>query len=151
MVIRNVLLCMLASATFLIFGCSTKISATIINQDLYQDSEYYVVVNNPESNKGGVDGEIVSALGDYGISAKILNEGEAKDSNAPVIVTYQDWYKWDLAQYLWELDIYYNDNEMKSFAHANFHHGGLHTFPDRRKMVTRLIDEIMLKLGIPKK
>jgi hypothetical protein len=144
--IRNILLCILASATFFMSGCSTKISATIINHDLYQASDSYVVVSNQKSNMKGVDGEIVSALGEHGISAKILNEREAADSHAPVIVTYQDWYKWDLVQYLWTLDIYFNDMEMKPFAHANFHHGGLHTFPDRRDIVRRLIDQIMLKL-----
>ena len=143
---RNILLCMLASASFLISGCSTKISATIINQDLYKASDSYVVVHNEKSNMKGVDGEIVAALGDHGISAKIVNERDAIDSHAPVIVTYQDWYKWDLVQYLWTLDIYLNDSEMRPFAHANFHHGGLHTFPDRRDMVRRLIDQIMLKL-----
>ena len=151
MMVRNILICILASAAFLISGCSTKISGNIINRDLYQESEYYVVVNNPKSNMRGVDGEIVSTLGDYGISAKILTEKEATDSHVPVIVTYEDWYKWDLAQYLWTLDIYFNDTDMKPFAHANFHHGGLHTFPDRRDTVSRLIEQIMLELGIPKK
>ena len=101
---------------------------------------------------GGVDGEIVSALGDYGVSAKIIDSSSAETSGSPVIITYDDWYKWDLAQYLWTLDIYYKDSEMKPFAQANFKHDGLfHAFPDRRKVVGQLIDEIMLKLGVPKK
>jgi len=145
-VLRNIFLCMLAFAAFFMSGCSTKINATIINQDLYQASDSYVVVSSPKSNMKGVDGEIVSALGGHGISAKILTEGKATDSHAPVIVTYQDWYKWDLVQYLWTLDIYFNDADMNPFAHANFHHGGLHTFPDRRDIVSRLIDQIMLEL-----
>jgi len=150
MIIRKIIFYMLASAIFLISGCATKIGANIINQDLYVASDYYVVVNNPKSNMRGVDGEIVSALGDYGVSAKILSEGEAKNSQTPVIVTYQDWYKWDLVQYLWSLDIYFNDTELKPFVHANFHHGGIHTFPNRRDMVKQLIDQIMLKLEVPK-
>ena len=150
MIIRNYSFCLLAFATFFISGCATKTSSNIINQDLYQPSDYYVVVNNPKSNMKGVDGEIVSALRNYGISAKILNEQEAKNSHAPVIVTYEDWYKWDLVQYLWSLDIRFNDTELKPFAQANFHHGGVHTFPDRRDMVERLIDLIMPKLKVPK-
>ena len=149
--LRNIFLCMLAFAAFLMSGCSTKISANIINQDLYQPSDSYVVVTNPKSNMKGVDGEIVSALGGHGISARIQNENQAADSHAPVIVTYQDWYKWDLTQYLWTLDIYLNNAEMYPFAHANFHHGGLHTWPDRREMVQKLIDQIMMKLeALPK-
>ena len=111
MIIRNFTFCILAFTTFLMSGCATKTSSNIINQDLYQASDYYVVVNNPKSNMKGVDSEIVSALGNYGISAKILNEQEAKNSHAPVIVTYEDWYKWDLVQYLWSLDIRFNDTE----------------------------------------
>ena len=68
-----------------------------------------------------------------------------------VCLRYQDWYKWGLTQYLWTLDIYFNDTEMKPFAHADFHHGDLHTFPNRGDMVSRLIDQIMLELGVPKK
>jgi hypothetical protein len=149
MIIRDFKFCILTSLIFFISGCATKIDSNIFNRDLYQASDYYVVVNNPNSNMRGVDREIVSALGNYGISATILSEYEAKNSHAPVIVTYEDWYKWDLVQYLWSLEIYFHDTKLRPFAHASFQHGGFHTFPDRRNMVKQLIDHIMLDLKEP--
>lgn len=151
MTVRFHLLFIFLLSTICTSGCSTQMSAKVINADLYQASNYYVVISNPKSNMKGVDGEIVQALAEYGISARILEAKEAEESDATVMVSYQDWYKWDIVQYLWTLDIYFNDTEMKPFAHSNFHHGGLHTFPDRVEVVRTLIDKMMLELGVPKK
>jgi uncharacterized protein (DUF2235 family) len=101
-----------------------------------------------EGNSADMDAAVKAALLNQGLTAKpALPAGTRKSSDADMIVSYTDQWRWDLAMYLRWVNIeMYESDTGNLLATARWQNSAFHGFQDYKTVVKGLVDEMMAQI-----
>jgi hypothetical protein len=101
-----------------------------------------------EGNSADMDAAIKAALVNQGLVAKPpLPAGTRKSSDADMVVSYTDQWRWDLVMYLRWVNIeMYDSDSGNLLATARWENSAFHGFQDYKTVVKGLIDDMMAKI-----
>jgi hypothetical protein len=100
----------------------------------------FVVIRSDYDPQIGVD--IQEALTQHGVAASSGTFAE-KPKDVAFYVEYEDHWRWDLAMYLYSLDIRFTDNTTgQMIGRGDFRQGAFHSFPDAKKKTFEVIESI---------
>lgn len=124
-----------------ITGCSTvEPGKHYGNTPLASMKTAFVVIGSDHDQSIGVS--IHKALTQHGVTASMGTLTE-KPKNVAFYVEYEDHWQWDMAMYLYSLDIRFVDNQTgQIMASGAFRQGAFHDFPDVTKKTFEVVDSI---------
>ena len=124
-------------------GCINRQSAQITPGIVFtQFNKFYVVKFGPD--KRGINRLIMDQLQIMGYEANTGSESLAP-KDVGVIVTYQDYWRWDITMYMIELKIFFREPEtQKLLALGNSYHTSL-TRKSSEEMVSEVLSNIFSK------
>jgi len=100
----------------------------------------FVVIGKDYDPKIGAN--IQEALTQHGVTASAGTLAE-KPKDVAFYVEYEDHWRWDLAMYLFSLDIRFIDNTTgQAMGSGSFRQGAFHSFPDPREKVFAVVGSI---------
>jgi len=100
----------------------------------------FVVIGKDYDPKIGVN--IQEALGQHGVTASAGALAD-KPKDVAFYVEYEDHWRWDLAMYLFSLDIRFVDNTTgQVMGSGAFRQGAFHSFPNPREKVFAVVESI---------
>lgn len=118
-----------------------------VNQPAVVSKAKIAYVVRHENSSRDIDKFLESALADRGLR---VTSGPiaSKRADADIYVEYVDRWKWDMAMYLWSLDVFVRNNRNGELvATGNFHQGFPHSFPNPEQKSKEVIDSIFSKAG----
>ncbi len=121
--------------------------------NLYQDMEgkriksAYIVVDDKFINRG-IELHIKKALTENGILSSI-GPLTNKPDTVDIYVTFIDRWKWDMAMFLFSLDISFYKNSSGSLLAAGKYEtpAGMHGFPKAEKITRDVVQSILIKMN----
>ncbi|MDB6171649.1 MAG: hypothetical protein JWL59_960 [Chthoniobacteraceae bacterium] len=124
----------LLSFVLMFSGCALSHTGSGVRGSLAPGQSVQIVATSDDHDPG-IKNAISSEL-----AQRSIGTVEQKAQGALSLTYYDDW-KWDLVMYLWTLDLKLSDATGRPLATANFHHKGLHSFPNNRLVVKTLFEK----------
>ncbi len=122
-------------------GCSTVNPGKHFGETRLDTLTSAYVVRHQKSS-WDIDSFIQEALADRGVRAS-AGPIESKPKDVDFYVEYVDRWQWDMAMYLFALDIRFKSNvDGTLIGTGSFEQGFLHSFPDPKKKTREVIDQI---------
>lgn len=132
-----------ALAVAAITGCSTVNPGHLYGDVRVHDLKTAYVVKHSNSTRD-VDIYVQEALSDHGIKAQV-GPIESKPKDVDFYIEYVDHWRWDMAMYLFSLDIRFERNSDGALlGTGSFRQGFLHSFPDTRAKTHEVVDQIFM-------
>jgi hypothetical protein len=133
------LLCLLLG--LIISGCSTvEPGKRYGSTPLDSMKTAFVVIKKDYDPKIGAN--INEALTRHGVTSSIGSFSE-KPKNVAFYVEYEDHWRWDMAMYLFSLDIRFTDNTTGQLIGSGaFRQGWFHSFPDAKLKTFEVVESI---------
>lgn len=131
----------LAAVVALSASCSFVKEGRVNQPAIVSKAKSAYVVRHENSTRD-IDKYLESALADKGLR---VTSGpiSAKPAGADIYVEYVDRWKWDMAMYLWSLDVFVRNNRNGELvATGNFHQGFPHSFPNPEQKSKEVVDTI---------
>jgi hypothetical protein len=133
--------CLLALTAALVSGCSTVEPGHYAGSaPLESLKTAYVVIAPDYDPKIGTN--IVEALTRHGVTSQ-AGPLQEKPKDAAFYVEYEDHWRWDMAMYLYSLDVRFIDNTTgNTIGSGSFRQGAFHDFPNAREKTMAVVDSI---------
>ena len=124
-----------------ISGCSTVEPGKRYGNAPLDSMKTAFVVLRPEYD-AKIGANIQEALVQHGVAAK-AGPLQEKPKDVAFFVEYEDHWRWDLAMYLFSLDIRFHDSTSgQIFASGAFRQGVFHDFPIARQKTFEVVESI---------
>jgi hypothetical protein len=138
---QKLTLFVLAMAATFISGCSTVEPGHYAGGIPLESLKTAYVVIAPDFDPK-IGANIQEALTQHGVTAQVGSLAQ-KPKDAAFYVEYEDHWRWDLAMYLYSLDIRFKDNTTGTIiGSGSFRQGAFHDFPNPREKTFEVVDSI---------
>jgi hypothetical protein len=145
--IKSLFITTLAIASSLLVGCSTTQEVTLAK--LAPSKKIVSVAQAADAdNSTQMNGSLEAALQKEGLSLKApLALGTRKSADVDALVSYVDYWRWDLAMYMKNLTVNLYDAETGDLlVSGRWNDSTLHGFRDAKVIMQGLVSEMLAKL-----
>ena len=145
--IKSLFITTLAIASYLLVGCSTTQEVTLAK--LAPSKKIVSVAQVADAdNSTQMNGNLEAALQKEGLSLKApLPLGTKKSADVDALVSYVDYWRWDLAMYMKNLTVNLYDAETGDLlVSGRWNDSTLHGFRDAKVIMQGLVSEMLAKL-----
>jgi hypothetical protein len=128
-------------------GCATS-SGVIANPSASQSVYHSIYIVNHGGSSADMDANMQREFLKHGFAVK-AGADDGNHDDAQLIVRYADDWKWDLAMYLWSLDVMVYDSKSGTLiATGRWKNSTFHGFYSSEKIVTQVVDDTLAKANI---
>src|SRR5689334_23154136 len=139
--IRQIIPLLWVFLAFVISGCSTVEPGKRYGSTPLESMKTAFVVIRPDYDPK-IGAHIQDALTRHGVSS-LAGPLQEKPKDVAFYVEYEDHWRWDLAMFLFSLDIRFLDNSTgQLIGSGSFKQGTFHSFPDAREKTSEVIESI---------
>jgi hypothetical protein len=122
-------------------GCSTIEPGKRYGSVPLESMKTAFVVIRPDYDPK-IGAHIQEALTQHGVTSQ-AGPLTNKPKDVAFFVEYEDHWRWDLAMYLFSLDVRFFDNTTgQMFASGSFRQGAFHSFPDAKAKTLEVVESI---------
>jgi hypothetical protein len=128
-------------------ACSTT-SSVIVNKSVEKAKYSSVYIVSHGGSSADMDADMQREFLRHGLAVTTGPEGAAM-ANVDLVARYTDDWKWDMAMYLWRLDVMLFDRKTNTLlASGSWKNSTLHGFYGSEKVVANVVDETLSKVMI---